>query len=119
MEIVATERNIPTLTDIVELGNEDMINHFDASFFDEDDAQELETSGDATIEPDEIASEDLAAENPVDDAPATEHQAAENLADTIDEIIESVLDQALPLFREELKQQLTTTILQKLEEKTE
>ncbi|MDH5484790.1 MAG: hypothetical protein OEY43_06085 [Gammaproteobacteria bacterium] len=124
MEPSFSDPNIPTLTDIIEPGNEDMLNHFDASYFDDGEGAEevIDDIGeilDTVIDDNEPADDARDDEMPTGQLDDEAVIAAENLTDMLDDIVEAALDETLANFRQELKQQLTATILQKLEEKSQ
>ncbi|MCW9005753.1 MAG: hypothetical protein OQK70_10845 [Gammaproteobacteria bacterium] len=79
--------NIPTLTDIIQPGDESMRNHFDASVFD-----------------DEINSSDE----------ETELLNNDELKETLDTLIQQAMAETLPAIEAQLKETLTKKILQKL-----
>ena len=79
--------NIPTLTDIIQPGDESMKNHFDASVFD-----------------DEINSSDE----------ETESLNNDDLKETLDTLIQQAMAETLPAIEARLKETLTEKILQKL-----
>ncbi|MCW8853390.1 MAG: hypothetical protein OQK76_08735 [Gammaproteobacteria bacterium] len=79
--------NIPTLTDIIQPGDESMRNHFDASVFD-----------------DEINSSDE----------ETELLNNDELKETLDTLIQQAMAETLPAIEAQLKETLTEKILQKL-----
>ena len=79
--------NIPTLTDIIQPGDESMRNHFDASVFD-----------------DEINSSDE----------ETESLNNDELKETLDTLIQQAMAETLPAIEARLKETLTEKILQKL-----
>ena len=81
------QHNIPTLTDIIQPGDESMKNHFDASVFD----HETMTSIDK-------------AETPSND----------ELKETIDTLIAQAMAESLPAIEAQLKETLSEQILQKL-----
>lgn len=83
-----TDDNIPTLTDIIQLGDESMKNHFDASVFD------------AEEETEEITETDM----PVTD----------ELKDTINELVAEAVKETLPTIEAEFKQKLSEQIIEKL-----
>ena len=85
------ESNIPTLTEIIQLGDASMKNHFDATVFDHDTS---ETDKDHEIE--------------------TETLTTEQLKDTIDNLIQQAMDDTLPAIEAQLKEKLTEQILLKL-----
>ncbi len=82
----AENDNIPTLTDIVQAGDESMKNHFDASFFNESETDE-------TLETDALSDE---------------------LKEKVESLIEQALEDTLPSIELQLKQQLTKKIIQEL-----
>ncbi|MDH5471669.1 MAG: hypothetical protein OEY61_02345 [Gammaproteobacteria bacterium] len=82
-----SESPIPTLTDIIQLGDASMKNHFDASLFDQDPEQ------------------------PSDPA---ETLISDKLKQTLDTLIQEAMDETLPSIEAQLKEKLTSQILQKL-----
>ena len=79
--------NIPTLTDIIQPGDESMKNHFDASTFDQPD-------------------------NALDDD--TETLTNDELKETIDTLVAQAMAETLPAIEAQLKETLSEQILQKL-----
>ena len=79
--------NIPTLTDIIQPGDESMKNHFDASAFDQPD-------------------------NALDDD--TETLSNDELKETLDTLIAQAMADTLPAIEAQLKETLSEQILKKL-----
>ena len=81
------ENNIPTLTDIIQPGDESMKNHFDASIFDEQDEQANQDTG---------------------------LQVTDELRETINTLISEAVKETLPTIEAEFKQKLSEQIIEKL-----
>ena len=79
--------NIPTLTDIIQPGDESMRNHFDASVFDDETNSSNEE---------------------------TETLNNDELKETLDTLIQQAMAETLPAIEAQLKETLTEKILQKL-----
>ena len=79
--------NIPTLTDIIQAGDESMKNHFNASVFDDETKPSNEE---------------------------TETLANDELKETIDILIQQALADTLPAIETQLKETLSEQLLQKL-----
>ena len=84
---------IPTLTDIVQAGDPSMKNHFDTAYFDEPEQPQLATD-------EQGDSEDPA--------------LSEELRESITLLIQDALNEAMPVIEDQLKQQLTEKVLEKL-----
>ena len=93
----SSDDHIPTLTDIIQPGDESMKNHFDTAYFDDDNG--LDDEGD---------DEQLEA--------LFEDKPAENLHDTVALLIQEALNETLPSIEEQLKEQLTAKVMNKLEQ---
>lgn len=81
------EDNIPTLTDIIQLGDKSMKNHFDASVFDE-----------ANEESDKNV----------------EMLMNDELKETINQLVAEAVKETLPTIEAEFKQKLSAQIIEKL-----
>lgn len=91
MTIHAIEPDIPTLTDIIEVGDDAMKNHFDGHAFDDGDEDH--------------------------DRPEPLAPVSEALRETVELMVQDALNEQLPVIEEQLKQQLTERILEKLAER--
>ena len=130
--------DIPTLTDIIEPGDESMKNHFDASYFDEhDEAQqemfpegimaEQESPVEQVEELSAVEDEDIDTVETKEDADELETAAAEmaeqyskdepDLKTEVSCLIQDALNEALPSIEERLKEDLIEAVMQKLESK--
>ena len=79
--------NIPTLTDIIEIGDASMKNHFDASIFDHP------------------------ADEVIDEEP---EQISDELKETILNLVDEAVKETLPTIEEEFKRKLSAQIIDKL-----
>ena len=91
------DSQIPTLTDIIQPGDASMKNHFDSRYFDDDNGLDDET------EPRKPSVSAEAAEQPADE-----------LRDTIEILVQQALDETMPVIEDQLRQQLTRKVLEKL-----
>lgn len=131
MNIDSSDDNIPTLTEIVATGDESMKSHFNGSFLDEiteetpaeDDIPELAVAEDsledalsfqAEAESDDI--DPAAIEEPVIIEPVDDLRSLniDELNETIKSLIDDALKETLPIIEQQLKQQLSDTIAEKL-----
>ena len=87
------DERIPTLTDIIQPGDESMKNHFDKTFFDDDHGLEDDEQLEALFE----------------------EKPAADLHDTVALLIQEALNETLPSIEEQLKEQLTAKVMNKLE----
>lgn len=83
--------NIPTLTDIIQIGDESMKNHFDARYFDDENGID---------------------EQSVTHLPPADHEA---LRETVESLIQEALDETLPVIENQLRDQLIQKVLTKLQ----
>lgn len=84
------EKLIPTLTDIIEPGDDDMVHHFDTHAFAE-----------------------------MKDMPRYQVLDENELRNTIEMLVDEVVDDMMPSFKQKLKQQLGEKLLQELGKKLE
>ncbi|MCW9013202.1 MAG: hypothetical protein OQL06_05415 [Gammaproteobacteria bacterium] len=119
--------SIPTLTEIVAPGDDSMKNHFDASCLDDmDDNEILETDSiddailneefkiDAAIETDAMDSHSIDIPVRVDEQKTGAAADISELHATIELLIDDALKETLPSIEQQLKQQLSETIIKKL-----
>ena len=140
MTIDPADENIPTLTDIVSAGDESMKNHFDASYFDEPEKRdEPEVNMDTQAEENPVIEDPFTISSDLDtgelevleeNMPSIEPEVAvepehsfktikldsEELHSTIEALIDDALKKTLPAIEDQLKQQLSETIIDKLSE---
>ena len=88
MNSPSTDTDIPTLTDMIQAGDPDMKNHFDAHMFDDVDGEH--------------------------DRPAPLSAISDDMRETVELLVQDVLNEQLATIEEQLKQQLTRSVLDKL-----